>query len=623
MIDEIRRDEAFRPWRLGMLAVRRDDALRRLPLLISACAGVALVLTAWFAHRAYGDPESASATLTVLLWCAVAPYLAFAQVGGRCSPFDMTLPLSARRLWLAHVAALLLAGALVLTVSAALVLSLTGLSAKLQGLSPPRLDAWRLTVHLGAGLALVVATLEAAKPSLAKIPVDRGRVLSTVASLGAVLGILWLLSALPLLWALVPLGFAMALGVRTHRSLPSAFTLVPLAAETGAAGDGRRDAGRRIEAGWAAVGGQPSRWRRGLDLVRWVAVGPVAWLAYPMIFFAGMLVADLLRAWTGEDDMTAHNLLMAVYVLLVFAGLMTVRLPHFDPLPICRRRLFAALVVPSLAALILGYGAGRFAVAALDERRELVEMAQWEQGYYVKVPVRYLKIDWDGRPPAFAAPWGETLEPLLFPLFSGSPVGLYSPFPVSAASSPELYALQIRRAVEAVYGRTITEAEIEERYLEVDGDGRVVPRGEGLTLIADHPGLEPRDGGPAFPVFLVLVVVPWLLLSSIVLRACRAGVSDRIRLTVFWGLVGLVFAAMLLHIGLAVADVVEPWVTRGFLEIAIRRLGESWPGTVAAWLGSALAILGGYRLAEAAFRRIELPAKLVMKKGLIDLTGGS
>ena len=119
------------------------------------------------------------------------------------------------------------------------------------------------------------------------------------------------------------------------------------------------------------------------------------------------------------------------------------------------------------------------------------------------------------------------------------------------------------------------------------------------------------------------MVLPWLLLFSIVLRTYRAGIKDRVRLTVFWGLVALVFVLMVLQLALAVTDVVEPWVTRGLLEIAIRHLGESWAGALSAWLGSALALLGGYRLAEAGFRRIELPTRLVMKKGLLDLAGGS
>ncbi len=475
--------------------IRRDETLRRLPLWISACVGVALLLSAWFAYRAYGgDPASGSSTLTLVLWCAVAPFLAFGQAGGRCSRFDLALPLSARRLWLAHVAAVLLAAGLILAVAAALVVAISGLSGRLQGLPPPPLDVLRLTVHLGAGLALALAVLESQKPTLVKIPPSRGRVLLTVASLGGILGSLWLLSALPLPWTLVPLGLAVALGLRTYRSLPAAFALVPRAADPD-----RPPARRSAESDWAAATPR-SRWRRDLDLVRWVAGGPIAWLAYPAVFFAGMLVADLLRTLTGETDLTVHNLLLAVYVLLAFSGLMTVRLPHFDPLPVSRRLLYAALVLPSLAAFVLGYGAGRITAVVLE---------------------------------------------------------------------------------------------------------------------------PPRDAGPAFPVFLALVAPPWLLLFSIVLRTYRAGVRDWVRLTVFWGLLSLVFAVMVLQIALAVTDVLEPSVTRRFLEIAIRHLGESWPGTLAAWLGSALALLGGYRLAEAAFCRVELPPRLVMKRGLIDLIGRS
>ncbi len=593
--------------------IRRDDALRRLPLWITTCAGVALLFSALHAYQAAGVPAGGEAAgppaLTAMLWCAVAPFLAFGLARRRYSRLDLALPLSARRLWLAHVAAVLLAGALVLAVSLALTVSINSLAGRLQGLAASRLDVLRLAVHLVAGLGLAVALLETVRPASATIALDRGRVLLTAASLAGVLGMLWLLAALPLAWALVPLAVALALGLRTYRSLPAAFTLVPLEAAD-APGTGREAPGPGVE--WTA-GGRAGR-RRGLVLAHWVAGGPVAWLAYALIFFAGMLVADLLRALTGEPDMTIQNLLTAIYALLAFSGLTAVRLPCFDPLPISRRWLFAALVLPCLAALIAGYGAGRIAVAALEEPRDLVGLARWQDGYYVRVPARYLEIAWDGRPPEVGAPWGESLEPMLFPLIRGGRAGLYSPFPVTAASSPELYAFHIRRAVETVYGRSIPESEIRERYLAVDGEG-VVPRGEGLTLLADHPDLEPRDPGPVFPVALALVVAPWLLMMSIVWRTWRAGLGTGTRLTVFWGLVALLFLVMTGQIVLALADVFEPWVARGLLEIAIRRLGESWHGTLAAWFACGLAVAGAYRVAQAAFRRIELPAKVVKKKG--------
>ncbi len=56
--------------------IRRDDALRRLPLWISASAGVALLLAGVGAYRACGEPAVAPVTLTVVLWCVLVPYLA-------------------------------------------------------------------------------------------------------------------------------------------------------------------------------------------------------------------------------------------------------------------------------------------------------------------------------------------------------------------------------------------------------------------------------------------------------------------------------------------------------------------------------------------------------------------
>ena len=60
---------------------------------------------------------------------------------------------------------------------------------------------------------------------------------------------------------------------------------------------------------------------------------------------------------------------------------------------------------------------------------------------------------------------------------------------------------------------------------------------------------------------------------------------------------------------LAINDILEPWSTRGFVEILVRGLGDTALGTTAAWVVSVLLLLAGYRLALVLLERAELPAQ--------------
>jgi hypothetical protein len=169
-------------------------------------------------------------------------------------------------------------------------------------------------------------------------------------------------------------------------------------------------------------------------------------------------------------------------------------------------------------------------------------------------------------------------------------------------------ALQISRAVEAVYGRRIATSEIRERYLEIEGD-EVVPKGDRLTLRADYPDLEPLGQGPVLPFFLLATALPFLLLTALFLRTYRASLSSRWSKVVWIGGAVGALGLVTLQVVLAIRNLMEPWASRGFLEILLRKLGEMPAGTPAAWTLGLLLMLAGYRLAESLLMRAELPAR--------------
>ncbi|MCP4655360.1 MAG: hypothetical protein GY856_08070 [bacterium] len=600
--------------------IRQDPAMRSLPKLISLTAVNASVLLGLCYFRAGMERQAPELTLLmVVVWLAFAIYQVLGKVRTRSSPFDMALPLPARRLWLTHMLAVLLAGALMIAASLGAVALWHWFAGEMLKMHPgAELEMVDLVVLLSVGLALAVVLLQTPKPGLSEIPFNRRYVLLMVVTLVGVLGVMIVLRALPLPWTLVPLGLAFALGLRSYRSLPAAFTLVPPAADVG---DQDRDeirADRFAAKDQTALTGDRRGYRRILFLTihRTVKLGPATiWFMFPPLILFGMICAGGLGPWSDLDDLRFLYVPLIIYLLLVFVSQMIRQLSPLDALPISRRLLFALVIVPSLLTLSLGYGAGRIVTAAMEQKEQRIEFLKDESHYFVRVPIGRCEIAWNGRPPASSSPWGESHEAWKTPLFRGSRVVLYSPFSTPEGSSPEFVALQMSRAIAAIYGEHVSPVEINDRYLELRDDGSVGLKEAGFTLLEDYPDLKLRGEGPGFPLLvLALVGLPSLLLLALFLVTYRAGVAERVRTSVLGALAGLMLALMAGQVVAAVMDFMEPRVARGFLEILIRQMGETVPGTLAAWGGSALVFAGGYWLAQARFQGIELPAEPLARK---------
>jgi hypothetical protein len=295
-------------------------------------------------------------------------------------------------------------------------------------------------------------------------------------------------------------------------------------------------------------------------------------------------------------------------MLFAFVGPRLASLRFLDPLPIARGKMATALLLPNLLALVVGYGAG-FAVASLGTSRvEYVNFQEGDAGFEVTVPLRVYSVAGGEDPPPVTSPWGETHQPKPLRPCRAIPVFVHAPFSAPPGSSSRFAALQISRAVEAVYGASIPPDEIEARYLSTREDGTVAPNGEGLTLRVDYPELRARSG-PLSPVLLTLAAVPWLLLTAALLRAYRACVGNWVRHTIHWGFLGIL---LVFWIGLSVSTVTRfmmPWAIRGLVEIPVMRLGDSGGGIAAVWVGCGVAVGAAYWVAQSQFRRMEIPAK--------------
>jgi hypothetical protein len=539
---------------MSSLLLRQDPAFRSMPRWLAK--GLTLTILSLqlvlFLQAMLLNAESemiliVHPVLALTVWFAPAIYLLAPGVRRRCNDLSMGLPITSRRLWLTHVMAEVISMAVILLVTGgALELHRWLLERVHASVAPSTLEGVALIVQTFSAMALAIVLLQSPDRDLQKVPANRQNVLRTVIILVGTLGLVILLGVLPIFFALLPPVAAWFLGARLYRSLPEAFTVLSRSREEPELAD---------EAALAEVFQRSER--RGIRFA----------------FLPGM----------------------------------STRLYLLDALPIARRTIFALLVVPCMVAISLGYALG-VGMQSQKQPPELVEYCCDDPNYYVRVPVRYLEIAWDGAFPTLDSPWGESHVAWGRPIVKGGQAVVYSPFIVSGESSPEFEALLTSRAARAVYGAEIPHTEIMSRYFAVDDSGSINLAKGDLTLRQDYGGFEDQVSLPLFPVVFTAVFLLWVVFASLYYQVFRARFSTRQRRVAFFTLAGVL---LLFHLGpfpLYIANRTEPWLIAGYVEIILREITAVLPGgPVAVWILCALAVGLGYRLLESRFERIEIP----------------
>jgi hypothetical protein len=587
--------------------IQRNEASRSwLKLAITAISTSTLLLAIHTYHLARGQQGIMDSALLVL-WFNAAIFLLFPQTGRRCSEFDLALPFPAERLWRAHLASVLLASFIILGVGLVLLLGVGTLLAILReryAHAQPELD--RLIPATVSCLALAVVMYSALQPHLHRIPSDRGMVLSKIGIIAVGAGLTWILGQLPWYASLMPLVAAAVIGLQVQRGLPPTLSLLPSIPQHDNGGPaGGVNAHVLDTTAWGS--GHSAKFRLHLvaTILRALSKGPAAYLlALPLAFCFGGLLAGFGEVRWFDEELRFSLVPLTSYILLSFSGTPLGKFAVLDYLPIPRRTVFAALMLPQILAVISGYGVGLILVANETRMAPPILCHDEEGQCHIQVPLSYFEVAWDGEPPVIEAPWGETVEPTTRPIWRNGRAVLYQPYTTTAESSPKFIAWQISRAVAAIYDEQIDLAEIQQRYLVNDFEGPPIVSDNERALLTDHPDWRPRFDGPVFPVLMLLVGLIFYPALGIYLGQFRAGISDAARKRTFWILMILLLAIHMSQYVLAATKIVHLDSVTALWHLLIRQFA-SIGGVISVYV-IAVAVLGwGYRALLRKFEKIE------------------
>lgn len=569
----------------------------------------------WFGAVTYmvaagevGDPWF----LLSLGWLFPALFLLFGPLGDRASEFALQLPVDTGRIWTVHVSVLVTL-TLILTVGSLgpvtwILLLLASPGAEDSQSARTLVDLLpSLWLHGGAWSLFILAVTIHHRPELAHIPRDRAwTVRQCVVGLVAGAGVFGLGARGGHLPGLLVAAGSVAWLLIGWRRLPRTLVLWPHEArDPGASGRQEPLADTLV---W---------WRRQplwLTIMLGGAKHPMMNLiSLPFVVLMGLWNSSWVQGVLGIEHMSVAFLAITAYMFFVLVASPLFRFSRFDWLPVSRDKLLLCLFMPLIIMAVAGYGLGEY----LSERggrtpdEPLIFSAEPET-YGLRMSSSFFKLA-VGEAPVQITPSGTEIQPpatwRLHPL---DDVVLYKPYHTPLGASLDDCAWQLERASADIFGEAIAASVFKERYLEVNEHGVVVPRTEdGLTLMADFPGLRPQRFAGLAPLQTLLVVILTQASCIVLLAFYRPGVSATVRKRAY----GLVLTVLLgLHIGQFILDIfnlmdldalsVAAYAVSD-LAVAATPLGVWGP-----WLVVLVVLAAGHWLMQQQFRRAEfVPAR--------------
>jgi hypothetical protein len=589
--------------------IRQDHVTHYGPLLLPLAIPIGVIVAAFgkegIAPRAEGDYVGP----VLLIWILVTLMLGFARVGQRADYLKMSLPLSPKKVWLARVISIF--AFLVFVIVVALVIMVAAKDREQQPLIHHAAAA--LLMSILAVAVLGVALIQSLRPGMWEIEVERRSVAYMIAVWVLCLAILFgLLSAGPL-WSAGPLVAAAILFARIWRRVPAAFTAA--ACEPASVGApvalppdlGRR---RRAPAFDSSGGAAPPHWRRlmhktiVLSLYRPV---PVAAVVFAVLCFLGFYISGFYpEPLSGPVYMFWVIGLSPAFIVWPAKNVFTL-----DHWPVSRRLIFPNLALPAICSVWLGLMGGTIGGNLLAPQPPLREYVGTRHcPFHTRVPDRFLRVAWDGTPPAITAPWGETHQPWTCRPIRGRAALMYSPYSLPAGSSREFVAWQTSREMAAVYGARVAPGEIIEhfdRYFERREGGAWALVSWGEPLRADFPGLHLQDWSRPMAVIVLMLGIAWFLTAAWIITAFYRGVSPTLFMLVGRVIppaIPLCFVAVVVWFG--EHGYTTSWKLTAMANMLVRRLADLLPSNSLLLWGLVITLLVVfYLLAETTFRRAQ------------------
>jgi len=573
--------------------------IRQLPKTAAAAMATAtvglnlLVFESLRTMRYLGMDRGTLFELTILLGGLYL--LAMEPTGRRCSRWAQGLPVRAVTLWTGHVHALLVAVSVIVLAMASVVLALTLLIHRFDPLE--FLTPHLVLTHFARPwliLLAVVLGLGAWRPECVDpVRLPAWRRVRLVAALAAVAALV-LLGPLPLVVALFPVAAAGILARRAKTALPPVLVLADRP-EGRAAADGETVP----SGGW---------WVVHVVVLRQLFKWPLTWiLGLPMTFLLGMILGGAFSASQDADFARYFNLWITIYVMIAFAGFFLEKLHLVDHLPLSRAVLFGWLVLPNLAALLLGGAAGHLVDRARPGGEAVVFRNECCGAYGgLEVPPDLWHPVWGTPPATVTAPWGETGSANAVRVLPRLPLHLWNPYTTTEEASADFVAWQIGRAAADAYGLDLDPDAIRDRYLTTGEGGAVLVKEGGLTLRADNRVPSRRSLGPVLGLLLAFTVDPALAVFGLVFLLCGPGTTRRRTKAVFWSTMGVLLALHMAGYVLLMGRWIREWTVTSLVEGLARRLGALGPaGWLLPWILGGLVGWGLWRLCLRAFGRVE------------------
>jgi hypothetical protein len=600
--------------------LRRDPLLgqpRMLFKLMLAGLLLAQAITLWAGVAVYRQREltlhAGSADFARLLgsaWLILSVLLLALGANKRCTPFDLTLPIRARALWLTRVLVMLGAALAVICMLPPVAL----LVGRIRGVPGEFTDAlFAMIPYLVSGSLLAVALVQARRSSLSEVPLDRPFVLHfALVVLGTLAALIGASRIGPVACA-IPAAAGLIVLARTYRALPAAFRLLPRDGVAGRPAPSDWKTAPSVAFATHAAGETPRSRRRAASggtatILRtlYAFEARMAW-AFPLPLFIGMYAVMLSGHFIslGVVQVTWLWALMSLQIVLPLA-----RVPQLDFLPLSRRRIFPWIVLPTLAV-----AAGSYVIAQTvgDAQQAPVRCESSPPRAGAPGPCRLIvpgsafEIAPGGIAPPTEGPWGESHTPEPAPIARGLAVAVYNPYAAPPGASLPFVAFQLGRAIERVYGARIPAEELERRYLETRPDGTWGLKPGGLTLQRDYPALSARPRAQIMPAVVLLIGLPWLLLVAWLIRPLADSVNEGVRRRVAPLLMLVPLVCTGIFVFADIEKVLDLDALSAATEIVARRVAGAVPGgSVTLWLLAAGLLAAGYSIAERRFARLEV-----------------